>query len=182
MKQVKRIIILTLIVILLINISISSIIYATNQTISTEINSIDTSKYPGTKEKIEQLQKKYPNWKFKLLYTGLDWNEVIENEYKGHGASPKNLVYKGTNYQGEWICAICGDKSYDNGSWRCTSEQAIKYMMDPRNSLNESDIFQFEELTNVEKELLKKIDDANISKKKYSKYTNLWDKKVYHIN
>lgn len=150
MKQIKKIIILTLIVILLINISIISITYGAEQTINSEINSMDTNKYPGIKEKIEQLQSKYPNWKFKLLYTGLDWNDVIENEYKGHGASPKNLVYKGTNYQGEWICSICGDKSYDNGNWRCTSEQAIKYMMDPRNSLNESDIFQFEELTNTE--------------------------------
>jgi len=150
MKKIKKSIILIIILSILINISMISTTYAVTQSISAEINSINNEKYPGIKEIIEQLQTKYPNWKFKLLYTGLDWNEVITNEYKGHGASPKNLVYKNTNYQGEWICAICGDKSYDNGSWRCASEQAIKYMMDPRNSLNESDIFQFEELTNSE--------------------------------
>ena len=153
MKQIRKIIILTLILMLLINISITLITYGAEQTTSTEINLIDTARYPGIKEKIQQLQTKYPNWKFKLLYTGLDWNDVITNEYKGHGASPKNLVYKGESYKGEWICSICGDKSYDNGNWRCTSEQAIKYMMDPRNSLNESDIFQFEELTNTEGDL-----------------------------
>ena len=36
------------------------------------------------------------------------------------------------------------------GGWKCASEQAIKYMMDPRNSINASDIFQFEELTYTE--------------------------------
>ena len=64
------------------------------------------------------------------------------------GSSPKNLVYKSDNYQGQWICLICKDKDYDSGNWKCTSEEAIKYMMDPRNSINETDIFQFEELTN----------------------------------
>lgn len=58
------------------------------------------------------------------------------------------MVYRSSSYQGAWICSICGDKPYDNGNWRCVSEQGIKYMMDPRNSLNAADIFQFEELTN----------------------------------
>ena len=58
------------------------------QTVSSDINSINTSKYPGIKEKIQALQNKYPNWKFKVLYTGLDCNEVISNEYTGHWQSP----------------------------------------------------------------------------------------------
>lgn len=152
MNKIIKIISLILILAILINTLISIIsrneAYAVTQSFSTDIDNIDESKYPGIKERIKQLQSKYPNWTFKILYTGLDWSEVISNEYTGHGTSPKNLIYKTSNYQGEWICAICGDKAYDNGSWRCASEQAIKYMMDPRNSLNESDIFQFEELTN----------------------------------
>ena len=130
------------------SIYIKSNTYAVTQSFSTDIEAINTSKYPGIKEKIKSLQSQYPNWKFKILYTGLDWNDVISNEFSGHGKSPKNLVYKSSNYQGEWICPICGDRGYDNGSWRCASEQAIRYMMDPRNSMNASDIFQFEELTN----------------------------------
>ena len=148
-KIILIIIILTIIIYNILTIFIQNKVYAVIQGVSTDIENIDDTRYPGIKEKIKQLQSKYPNWKFKLLYTRLDWNDVITNEYTGHGTSPKNLVYKTSNYQGEWICSICGDKKYDNGSWRCTSEKAIKYMMDPRNSLNEEDIFQFEELTNV---------------------------------
>ena len=120
--------------------------------------SVDSNKYKAEFEaagipsiyydKLTLLKEAHPNWKFKILYTGLDWNEVISNEYVGHGGSPNYLVYKNSSYQGAWICSICGDRAYDNGSWRCVSEQGIKYMMDPRDSLNASDIFQFEELTN----------------------------------
>lgn len=152
MNKTIKIISLILILTMLINTLISMITknetYAVTQSFSTDIDNINESKYPGIKSKIKQLQNKYPNWNFKILYTGLDWNVVISNEYTGHGSSPKNLVYKSSSYQGAWICAICGDKGYDSGNWKCASEQAIKYMMDPRNSLNESDIFQFEELTN----------------------------------
>lgn len=147
-KLISIVLILTIISSILISIINQKAVYAVTQSTSSDINSINDSKYPGIKDRIKLLQSKYPNWKFKILYTGLDWNEVISNEYVGHGSSPKNLVYKSSSYQGAWICSICGDKAYDNGSWRCVSEQGIKYMMDPRNSLNASDIFQFEELTN----------------------------------
>ena len=147
-KIISLILILTIAINVLTSIIIQNKTYAVTQSFSTDIDNINESKYPGIKTKIKQLQSQYTNWKFKILYTGLDWNSVITNEYTGHGSSPKNLVYKTSNYQGQWICAICGDKGYDNGNWKCASEQAIKYMMDPRNSINASDIFQFEELTN----------------------------------
>ena len=152
MEKTKKTILIVLILTIIISTLISTInkstVYAVTQSTSSDINSINDSKYPGIKERIKLLQSKYPNWKFKILYTGLDWNEVILSEYVGHGESPKNLIYKNSNYQGAWICSICRDKAYDNGNWRCVSEQGLKYMMDPRNSLNASDIFQFEELTN----------------------------------
>ncbi len=148
-KIISTIIILTIIIYYSLSILIQNNVFAVTQVVSTDIENIDESKYPGIKSRIKELQRQYPNWNFKLLYTKLDWNEVIRNEYTGHGTSPKNLVYKSEKYKGEWICPICGDRAYDNGNWRCASEQAIKYMMDPRASLNASDVFQFEELTNV---------------------------------
>ena len=123
-------------------------VYAISQSISSDYNSLNDAEYPGIKSMIQNLKNQYPNWNFKILYTDLEWSAVISGEYQGHGSSPKNLVQKSASYQGEWICPICGDRPYDNGTWRCASEQAIAYMMDPRNSLNPSDIFQFEELTN----------------------------------
>ena len=99
------------------------------------------SNYPGYTELIDTLKAAHPNWNFRILYTGLDWNQVIKNEAT-HG---RNLV-SSTRPSG-WICSVCGDKPYDNGTWKCASEAAISYFMDPRNSLNETYVFQFEALS-----------------------------------
>ena len=115
---------------------------------SSDIAKLDESKYPGYKELIQTIQKQNPTWKITLCYTGLNWNEVIISECQGHGTYPKNLVpANNSNYAGEWICPICGKNTFDTGSWYCASEDAIAYMMDPRNSINSSDIFQFQKLS-----------------------------------
>lgn len=147
-------------------------VQARSQTISTDINKIDDKKYPGIKSMIQTLQKQHPNWNFKVLYTGLDWDTVIKNEAK-HG---RNLIGANQkNYSGDWICSTCGNKGYSGGSWRCTSSAAIEYMMDPRNSLYYADVFQFLELSYDSKveyssDIIKKIlkdtfmDDGNLNK------------------
>ncbi|HOZ54627.1 MAG TPA: SH3 domain-containing protein [Clostridia bacterium] len=115
-------------------------IYAaqTKESYSTKINN-----YPGYSQIIQDLKTKRPNWNFTLLYTGLDWNEVIKNETVAyHGRS---LV--SSNKSSYWFCATCGTKNYDNGTWKCASEAAVSYYMDPRNWINEDNIFQFEDLS-----------------------------------
>ena len=97
--------------------------------------------YPGYKEKIDAIKKNHPNWKFIIMETGLDFNEVIENEYTGHFETPSNLIQ---GKSGGWICSICGSRVYDTGEWMCASESAIRYYMDPRNWLVDSPyLFQF---------------------------------------
>ena len=142
-KFISIVLILTLIAYSLISL-LNNKTYAVSQSISSDIDGINESLYPGFKEKIKSLQAQYPNWTFKVFYTNLEWSDVIANEYTGHNSGPRNMIQATSNYQGAWICPIC---SYSNGSWRCASQEAIEYMMDPRNSLNSSDIFQFEELT-----------------------------------
>ena len=115
-------------------------------TLSPDVHLLDDSLYPGYKQLINNLKAKHPNYRFLLYYTGLDWNEALASEYQGHGSSPWNLVQVANNYNGMWICPICGEKRYDNGSWCCASLESLAYMMDPRNSINESDIFQFKDL------------------------------------
>ena len=105
----------------------------------TNIN-IDTSRYPGYKERIEALIKVHPNWDFELLYTGLNFDDVTAGECKVHS---RNLVPSSNS--GEWVCPVCGTKLYDSGLY-CASEKAVAYYMDPRNFLNENNIFQFEKL------------------------------------
>ena len=114
------------------------------QTTSTDISGISNSDYPGVKSMIQALQKAHPNWTFKVLYTGLDWSDVIsaEAETSHDFSKPKSL----TSLTG-WACSTCGLTGYSGSGWYHASKSAIKYMMDPRNSLYDSDIFQFLELS-----------------------------------
>ena len=105
---------------------------------------INTSKYPGYKEKIESLMNAHPNWNFELLYTGLNFEDVTSGECQLHS---RNLIP--SSYSGEWICPTCGTKLYDSGLY-CASEKAVAYYMDPRNFLDENNIFQFEKLNMYE--------------------------------
>lgn len=162
-KSIKKLLVIFILIIsyIIINLICKNEVFAITQTTSTDINSIDSNKYPQVKEMLKSLQVEHPNWKFKILYTDITWSTAIANEYVGHGASPRNLVpANNSNYDQEWICKVCGaNKVYDNGKWYCASESAIAYMMDVRNFLNSADIFQLLELSYSEcnKDVLKSM-------------------------
>lgn len=114
-------------------------------------SNLNENKYPGYKELIDKLKKNHPNWTFTLLYTRLDWTEVIKNEgHSDYRISPLNLIPDSSDYPDDWRCDIDKDKRYDNGTWVCASDKAIENKMDPRNILNEENIFQFLELKYTE--------------------------------
>lgn len=98
------------------------------------------SKYPGYEKLIKELQAAHPNWEFEILETGLDWSEVIIAESTGKHGINVVPISKGDS----WKCTC--NKTVEN-VWKCASTAAVAYYMDPRNSLNENYIFQFEQLT-----------------------------------
>lgn len=76
------------------------------------------------------------------MYTNLDWNNVIKQESQ----FGKNLVPK--TYSDNWKNTTPGQYNVEvDSGWVDSSEQAVKYAMDPRNFLNEVRIFQFETLS-----------------------------------
>ena len=101
------------------------------------LESLDESKYPGYKERISALMNAHPNWNFEFLYTGIKFSDAVAGEYQ---VRKRNLVP--TEYGGEWIS---GTTLYDTG-WYGASEKAIAYYMDPRNFLNDTDVFQFQDV------------------------------------
>ena len=147
--KIKRILILFFIII------ISMVFFcfkeANGAYIETDINKINENKYPGYKTLVQKLKAEHPSWNFQFYFTELEWEEVIVSECQGHGKSPMNLSpANDSRYDGMWICPFCQKEIFDSGKWYCASEYAIKYMMDPRNSINNSDIFQFQDLSSNE--------------------------------
>ena len=97
----------------------------------------------------------HTNWKFKPLYTDLDWNEVIANETD----CLHNTIYKSDTspYPSSWYdsCNRQGDRRY-----YCASKAITSYYMDPRNFLTEKSIFQFLDLSNSSPASVSQIQDA----------------------
>ena len=151
-KKVRNFII-AVIVLIIISIGVQMIVEESKKQKYVEYDggNLNEAKYPVYKELIDNLLQEHPNWTFTLLYTKLDWNEVIENE--GHSDTrlyPLNLIPESNDYKEDWRCEIDINKRFDNGTWMCASDKAIEYKMDSRNILNDDNIFQFKELNYVE--------------------------------
>ena len=96
----------------------------------------DIEQFPESyRPALEALKQKHPNWTFVRQNTGLDFQTVINNELQGG----KSLVYKS---YGDY----CKEGQH-SPNWYFASEDVLKLYMDPRNSLHENAIFQFEQLT-----------------------------------
>ena len=92
-----------------------------------------------------EIYQEHPNWSFKAVKTGLDWDTVVDKESEiGISLVENSLsdvlksVEKGAYNlsTGEYI-------SYDSGNWVPASEETVAYYLDPRNFLNSTDVFQF---------------------------------------
>ncbi len=104
-------------------------------------NETDTPQYEDVEQfplsyqsKLAALKKQHPTWIFMKQSTGLDWNTVITMESRrGYSivSAAAEEAYKEAYYDSDWYYA---------------SKEAVSYYMDPRNFLNDTDIFQFEQL------------------------------------
>ena len=124
--------------------------------------------YSGNKNGIESFPESYQimlnklventghtNWKFKALYTDIDWNELVANETD----CLHNTIYKSSSspYPSAWYhsCNKEGDAKF-----YCASKEITSYYMDPRNFITEIAIFQFLDLSNSSTVTVKQIEEA----------------------
>lgn len=109
--------------------------------------------------KLKELHEEYPNWHFSAIHTGLDWDDVIENESKvGRNVIQSNVPKGGASgtYSapfsylstdaGAYDWSKDAYKVYDGSNWYSANSKVVSHYMDPRNSLTENGIWQFESL------------------------------------
>lgn len=102
------------------------------------------------KASLRALHEKYPNWVFKAVDTGLDWNSAVA----GENVLAVNVIQTSINSSTDFGKLSTMDGAYnwatdkytlcDAGGFYTVSEGVLKYYMDPRNMLTEKYIFQFE--------------------------------------
>lgn len=94
----------------------------------------DVETFPKSyRSALKKLKEKHPNWIFVKMNTNIEWKELVKSQ-----VGERSLIWASTS-----------KKSWKNGmygttQWAYASEGIIKYYLDPRNWLGQSDIFQFE--------------------------------------
>lgn len=135
-KMTKFIVCILIFVIATIMLGITNIVDAAStyyQYVKTGINYFPDS----YKARLQELARKYPSWKFQAYYTGIPWDELIEKERDD--SVHRNRVTVNAPLAWKHDCGFVDD------GWACASDAAVKYYLDPRNFLNETQIFQFVE-------------------------------------
>lgn len=97
---------------------------------------------------LRQLHATYPNWTFQPFNTGIDFGTAVDNE----ASNDRSLTH--TNYSeflqsnasGDYNTATGKYIAKDGSTWVTASKNAVAYFMDPRNFLNDTYVFMFENL------------------------------------
>lgn len=108
-------------------------------------------------EKLAILKTAHPKWSFKAVNTGLDFNTAVNNEAPLGNSLLQ--VTSSVNNEG-YLSTEAGAYNYyndkynvfDGSNWYNANKSTIAYYMDPRNSLIDMYIFQYEALA-YEKDL-----------------------------
>ena len=110
--------------------------YFTRPMTMSSVTYTDVEQFPASYQaKLKQLKTLHPNWIFVKQDTGLSWSTVVANE----DYQDRNLISStmGAAYKG----------SYHSPGWYYASREAVEYYLDPRNFLDDTRIFQYEQLT-----------------------------------
>ena len=99
------------------------------------------------KPALRAIHAQYPNWIFRADHLSMTWDTAFKAESKvglNTITSPdswKSMEYGAYNWNTNTYVA------YDSGGWVTASPSLVAYYMDPRNWLDSTHIFQFEDLT-----------------------------------
>ena len=106
-----------------------------NQTLRTGIDAFPESYQVLLRKFVDETA--HTNWNFQAYYTGIDWNEFIQAEAK-HGMNRVHYSYD-TIYRDS-----CNDLA---SGYYCADKAITSYFIDPRNFINQRNIFQFLEIS-----------------------------------
>ena len=145
--MIKKILSLLLCCILLAGAALPIALVASAETIDAEFEaSLTAQNFPESyKVLLREIHKKYPNWKFTSVKTGLAWSNVVYNEFNVDDSFiGKNETNSWKTYdKGYYNFATSTFNTYDGGAYHKASKEYLEYCLDPRNFINENYIFMF---------------------------------------
>ena len=97
------------------------------------------------RESLRRLHQLHPTWSFEPFHTGLDWSAVqaLENRI-GWSFINDGIISHYSTAPGSYDWETDTYFVKEGSNWYQAHPDMVAYFMDPRNFLNENDIFQFE--------------------------------------
>ena len=99
----------------------------------------------------------HPNWQFQIMNVDITFNNMVNIEYDGHSQGWSLIEDTGSYYDGykstdswayNYLTNVFRNNYIGGGTnWYAANKQVIGYYLDPRNFLNEKQIFMFETQT-----------------------------------
>ena len=110
----------------------------------------ETQAFPADYQSaLNALHQAHPNWIFKPVYVGDTFDYAV-----GQQMAVASRALVSTYYNECFRSMLDRDYNWQTNTWKAwepgwagASEETVRYYMDPRNFLNEDDIFMFESLT-----------------------------------
>ncbi len=100
------------------------------------------------KPMLREMHKDHPNWIFMAQKTGLDWDYVLSEEcVLGRSLVPSYALDSWKSMKEGAYDYATGTWYGLDGSWVQASDEIIAYYLDPRNFLDDTNIFMFENLS-----------------------------------
>ena len=108
------------------------------------LNATNLNAFPASyRPQIQALMALRPNWTFVPFNTGRDWNTEVAVQMECPGVTRNCRSLVPWDSPASWID---NDRRVEP-NWVQASEGILRYFMDPRNFINDQDIFQFEVLS-----------------------------------
>lgn len=109
---------------------------------------LTTQGFPESyKAALRDLHHQYPQWIFKAKTLSMTWETALANESKvGKNTIQSPEAWRSMEY-GAYDWNKSQYVSFDSGGWYAANGPVVAYYMDPRNWLDKTYIFQFEELS-----------------------------------
>ena len=130
------------------------------------------------KEQLRQLHALHPKWKFVGYNTGYSWETVVNYESRlGYSLiQSSNLAYRNVA-AGSYNITTKTWTVFDGSNWYAANKQTVGYYIDPRNFLNEVNIFMFLNLSFKETETAAVV--QNLLKSTFMRGTDSISGKTY---
>lgn len=106
------------------------------------------AKFPAEyHEALKKIHEAHPAWNFEAVITDLDWNYVQDKEnVLGKSYINDGIISHYSTIPGSYDWETDTYYVQEGTNWYQAAPGLVAYYMDPRNFLNENDLFQFEKL------------------------------------